>query len=70
MASIVSVRFYKPGHRILRDWLSQNLSDSDYIIDKISVTFWNDSDAVVFCLTFGVPNATYTPELLNPNRTI
>ncbi len=68
MATIVSIRHYKPGHRELWEWLDSNVDEADVIVDRIAVTFANDIDATSFCLRFNLPNATYSPELLNRKR--
>lgn len=65
MAAIISIRHYKPGHLVLWEWLSNNVNKSNYVIDKISMTFINDEDATAFCLRFGIPAATHNPGLLN-----
>ncbi len=68
MAQIVSIRHHKPGHAELWEWLGTNMGEWDYILSRTTVTFKNDEDALVFCLKFNIPNATYSPDLINRKR--
>ena len=68
MATIVSIRHHKPGHKEIWDWLLCNMVYTEYLIDRISVTFINDEDATAFCLRFGIQSSTLNPQSLNRQR--
>lgn len=70
MAAIVSIRTHRDLHNEFQLWLVKNLEYNTYIIDRISVTFENDDDALAFCLRFGMQAATQNPHLLNRKRVI
>ena len=68
MAAIVSIRAHSRLHSDLQSWLVENVEHDAYIIDRISVTFEKDDDAIMFCLRFGLQAATQNPHLLNRKR--
>jgi hypothetical protein len=68
MAAIISLRnIIDDDRESIMTWLRRNVKYTDYLIDRISVTFIND-DATAFCLRFGIQAATQNPELLNRKR--
>ncbi len=67
MAAIIPMRNIN-DRAVIQDWLITNVKYTDYLIDRVSLTFINDDDATAFCLQFGIQTATQNPELLNRTR--
>ena len=67
MASIISIR-NRTDIADIKHWLTDNVDTNDILIDRISLTFISDEDAITFCIRFGIQPATYNPSLLNRLR--